>query len=81
MSDTTDMIHEGVLCMCCMVAITDHDGEPIPTGFPIFCRDCFFELPFPERLKAKNYWDEKSACIKYFERTNSKRDKPTAKGA
>ncbi len=65
MSDTTDDIHAGHICMQCLTFLISEKGEICDCGHPVHCRECFGEMPRRQQNSVGQYYDEKSGHVIY----------------
>lgn len=58
MSQTTDDVAEGLVCMTCLCFLISEAGEPCSCGHPIYCEDCWGELPQARKNEGTPFFDE-----------------------
>lgn len=64
MSQTTDDVLSGLVCMTCLRFLFNEAGtEVCSAGHPVYCEDCWKELPRKARQSGAPYWDEKTGTV------------------
>lgn len=60
----SDDVMAGVVCMQCLRCLVADDGKTVCTaGHPIYCEDCWAELPKKERDNGTPYFDEEHGKV------------------
>ncbi len=63
MSDVTEMVEEGLMCMVCLQFLTSDAGDVCDCGHPIFCEECWKKLPRRDRQNGAPYYHEASGRV------------------
>lgn len=71
MSETTDDIMSGVICMECLQWLFGDNGEVCDCCHPVHCRDCFMEKSENERREAAQYFDPEVSRVLCYESRNT----------
>lgn len=56
-------VRTGLLCMKCQQWLIADDGTVCEAGHPLYCRECWLDLPRIERQTGAPYFDERDGQI------------------
>lgn len=63
MSETTEDILAGTVCMCCMTLLISDSGEPCQADHPVFCEACWDDLSKKEQDDGPPFFDEATGTV------------------
>lgn len=59
----SDDVWEGIVCMQCLQLLVSEDGDVCGCGHPVYCEDCWKELPKKQRADGAPYFDENTGKV------------------
>ena len=63
MSETTDDVVAGIICMQCHCQLIDKQGEINTGDFPCYCKQCWEQLPAGQKREGAPWFDESTGEV------------------